>query len=383
MTSQVSAPQDPTKAPGAPTIAVGSRSQFVNAARAPTGAIAGSSFTPLQDLTGTITPSDFHFEVNHGGVPAIDPARHSLLVHGLVRRPLLFTLADIKRFPRVVRVCAIECAGNGSLAWGGGTFGKPDPGLTPQQVAGMTANTEWTGVSLRVLLAEAGISSRAKWILAEGGDSCLFARSIPIEKVMDDALLAWAQNGEPLRPSQGFPMRLVLPGWEGSTNVKWLRRLELGTRPWMTRWETATYTDPLANGTARQFSFVMDAKSIITTPAYPETLTPGWRAISGLAWSGRGKIARVEVSSDGGLSWHDATLQEPVVSKAHARFTTMWRWDGSEAVLLSRATDETGYVQPTRAELIRARGIGTLYHYNPIYGWRVMSNGRVFFRGDT
>jgi DMSO/TMAO reductase YedYZ molybdopterin-dependent catalytic subunit len=204
MTSQVSAPQDPTKAPGAPTIAVGSRSQFVNAARAPTGAIAGSSFTPLQDLTGTITPSDLHFEVNHGGVPAIDPARHSLLVHGLVRRPLLFTLADIKRFPRVVRVCAIECAGNGSLAWGGGTFGKPDPGLTPQQVAGMTANTEWTGVSLRVLLAEAGISSRAKWILAEGGDSCLFARSIPIEKVMDDALLAWAQNGEPLRPSQGF-----------------------------------------------------------------------------------------------------------------------------------------------------------------------------------
>lgn len=382
MTSPV-LPQDPTKAPGAPTTPIGARSAFVKSARAPTGAIAGSSFTPLQDLTGTITPADLHFEVNHGGVPAIDPARHSLLVHGLVERPMLFTLGDIKRFPQVVRVCAVECAGNGSLAWGGGTFGKPDPGLTPQQVAGMTANTEWTGVSLGVLLSEARVSPRAKWALAEGGDSCLFARSIPIEKLMDDAILAWAQNGEALRPSQGYPIRLVLPGWEGSTNVKWLRRLELGTRPWMTRWETATYTDPLANGTARQFSFIMDAKSIITTPAYPETITPGWRQISGLAWSGRGRIIRVEVSADGGATWREARLDGPILSKAHVRFSHMWNWNGSEAVLLSRATDETGYIQPTRTELIRARGIGTLYHYNPICGWRVMPNGRVFFRGDT
>ena len=375
--------RDPTKAPGAPTTPVGARSEFAKGARAPTGAIAGSSLTPLQELTGTITPADLHFEVNHGGVPAIDPARHRLLVHGLVQRPMIFTLDDIKRFPQVVRVCAIECAGNGSLAWGGGPFGKPDPGLTPQQVAGMTGNTEWTGVLLRFVLAEAGASPRAKWTLAEGGDSCLFARSIPIEKLMDDAILAWAQDGEPLRPSQGYPLRLVLPGWEGSTNVKWLRRLELGTQPWMTRWETATYTDPLRNGTARQFSFVMDAKSIITTPAHPETITPGWRQISGIAWSGRGKISRVDVSTDGGSTWHEAELQQPVLDKAHVRFATMWEWDGSEAVLLSRATDETGYVQPTRTDLIRARGIGTLYHYNPIYGWRVMPNGRVFFRGDT
>jgi sulfane dehydrogenase subunit SoxC len=376
-------PQDPTKAPGAPTTAIGARSEFVKGARAPTGAIAGSSFTPLQDLTGTITPSDLHFEVNHGGVPAIDPARHTLLVHGFVQRPLVFTLADLRRFPQVVRVCAIECAGNGSLAWAGGPFGKPDPGLTPQQVAGMTGNTEWTGVPLRVLLREAGLSSRARWMLAEGGDSCLFARSIPVEKATDDALVAWAQNGEPLRPSQGYPFRLVLPGWEGSTNVKWLRRLELGAQPWMTRWETATYTDPLRNGTARQFSFVMDAKSIITTPAYPETITPGWRRISGLAWSGRGKIARVEVSTDAGATWQDAQLEGQALDKAHVRFVHMWNWNGAEAVLLSRATDDTGYVQPARTDLIRARGIGTLYHYNPIYAWRVMPNGRVFFRGDT
>jgi sulfane dehydrogenase subunit SoxC len=178
-------------------------------------------------------------------------------------------------------------------------------------------------------------------------------------------------------------MRLLLPGWEGSTNVKWLRRIELGTRPWMTRWETATYTDPLADGTARQFAFEMDARSIITSPAHPETITRGWRPLTGLAWSGRGKISRVEVSTDGGSTWHDATLHEPVLSKAHVRFTHMWDWDGRETIISSRATDETGYVQPTRDELIRARGVGTLYHWNPIYAWKVSANGRVFFHGAT
>jgi sulfane dehydrogenase subunit SoxC len=374
---------DPTKAPGAPTIAVGERSPFVNPTRAPVGAASGSSFTPLQELSGTITPSDLHFEVHHAGVPLIDPARHRLLIHGLVDKPLIFSLAEIKRFPQVSRPYFVECAGNGVLAWRGGTFGKPDPGLTPQQVAGMTSNSEWTGVPLRLLFEEAGVSKKSKWFLAEGSDACLMARSIPLDKGLDDALVVWAQNGEPLRPEQGFPLRLLLPGWEGSTNIKWLRRIELGTRPWMTRWETATYTDPLANGTARQFSFVMDARSIITSPAHPETITTGWRQISGLAWSGRGKISRVEVSTDSGNTWQDAVLAEPVRSKAHTRFTQMWNWNGGEAIILSRATDETGYVQPTRAELIRARGEGTEYHFNPIYGWRVLPNGRVFFYGAT
>jgi sulfane dehydrogenase subunit SoxC len=351
--------------------------------RGPTGAVAGSSNTPLQDLSGTITPADLHFEVHHAGIPAIDPAKHTLLIHGLVDRPLIFTLADLQRFPQTTRTHFIECSGNGVRAWGNDMFGRPAPNLTPQQIAGMTSNTEWTGVLLATLLNEVGAKRTAKWFLAEGGDASLLARSIPIAKAYDDAMIVWAQNGEPLRPAQGYPMRLLLPGWEGSTNVKWLRRIELGTTPWMTRWETAAYTDPLINGTARQFAFEMDAKSIITSPAHPETITPGWREISGLAWSGRGTITRVEVSTDAAVTWQDASIQSPVRPKAHVRFGQMWNWRGEETVLLSRATDETGYVQPTRTDLIRARGPATLYHYNPIYGWRVMSNGRVFFHGAT
>ena len=374
---------DPIRLLGMPTTSVGSRAEAVHPRRTPTGSVTGSSLTPLQDLVGTITPADLHFERHHAGVPSIDPARHTLLVHGLVDRPTEFSVDDIKRLPRVTRVHFVECSGNGEPAFRAGPFGEPNPGLTPQMVAGLTANSEWTGVPLRVLLEEVGVRRGASWFLAEGADACLLARSIPIAKAMDDALVVWAQNGEPLRPEQGFPLRLLLPGWEGSTNVKWLSRIELGTRPWMTRWETATYTDPLIDGTARQFAFEMDAKSVITSPAYPETIARGWNQITGLAWTGRGKITRVEVSTDAGATWQDATLQQPVLSKAHTRFTYPWQWAGAETTLLSRATDETGYVQPGRAELIRVRGIGSLYHWNPIYGWKVKANGRVFFHGAT
>ena len=368
--------------PGAPTSPLGARAPFEQPVRTPTGFVSGASHTPLQRLTGTITPSDLHFEVNHAGVPTIDPTGHTLVIHGLVNRPTVFSLADIKRFPQVSRVCFIECAGNGVRAFGGGPLGA-QPALTAQQIAGMTSNSEWTGVRLRALFEEAGVRPEAKWFLAEGGDACLMARSIPIEKAWDDALVVWAQNGEPLRPAQGYPLRLLLPGWEGSASIKWLRRLELGTRPWMTRWETATYTDPLSNGTARQFSFEMDAKSIITSPSHPDTLERGWREVTGLAWSGRGRITRVEVTTDSGTTWQNATLQEPVLSKAHVRFSLMWNWDGAETIIASRAIDDTGYAQPTRSELIQARGFGTLYHYNPIYGWKIMPNGRVFFHGQT
>jgi sulfane dehydrogenase subunit SoxC len=371
-------PYDPTKVQGAPTSAVGTRSRFFAPVRTPTGDVTGSSFSPLQDLTGTITPSDVHFERHHAGVPLLDPARHTLLVHGLVDRPLTFSVDDIKRFPQVTRIYFLECSGNGRAA-----YRDPKPDLTPQEIAGLTSNSEWTGVPLRVLFEEAGARAGATWFLAEGGDACLLNRSIPMEKAREDALIVWAQNGEPLRPEQGYPLRLLLPGWEGNANVKWLRRLELGTRPWMTRWETSKYTDPLADGTARQFSFEMDAKSIITSPSHPMTIARGWWPVSGLAWSGRGKIERVEVSMDSGKSWNEATLHAPVLDKAHVRFTSMWKWDGSETILMSRATDETGYVQPTRAELIRARGIGTDYHTNQIYGWKVMADGRVFFHGET
>ena len=278
----------------------------------------------------------------------------------------------------LTRTYFVECSGNGR-----GAYRDPKPELTAQKVAGLTAQSEWTGTPLKALFAEVGVKPTAKWFLAEGGDACVMTRSIPVEKAMDDALIVWAQNGEPLRPEQGFPLRLLLPGWEGNTNVKWLRRLELGTEPWMTRWETSKYTDPLPDGTARRFSFDMDAKSIITTPSFPHSISKGWWSVGGIAWTGRGRITRVEVSTDGGRTWHDAELQGPALPKAHVRFVYDWKWDGAEAVLLSRATDETGYRQPTRTELLKVRGIGTDYHFNPILGWRVQADGRVFFHGDT
>jgi len=372
-------PDDATKLPGGPTTAVGSRSPFVTPKRTPTGETFGSSMTPLQDLAGTITPADLHFERHHAGVPLLDPLRHELVVHGLVERPMVFSLADLQRLPPVTRTHFVECSGNGRSA-----FRDPKPEMTPQRASGMTANSEWTGVAVSQIFREVGVDPSAEWFLAEGGDACLLARSVPVAKGWDDAMIVWAQNGEPLRPEQGYPFRLLLPGYEGNMCVKWLRRLELGVAPWMTRWETSKYTDPLPNGTAREFSFDMDAQSLITAPAAPRTLSgPGWWPISGLAWSGRGTISRVEVSVDGGASWRDADLIGPVLPKAHTRFTTMWNWDGREAVLLSRATDETGYVQPPRSVLLEVRGPGTDYHFNHQRGWRVAADGTIQFHGAT
>lgn len=370
----------PGRLMGAPTSAVGTRSAFaMPAGRTPVGNPVGSSLTPLHSLSGTITPSDLHFERHHAGVPAIDPATHRLVIHGLVDRPLSLTVDDIKLFPQVTRVYFVECSGNGRAAWV-----NPAPDMTPQRTDGLTSNSEWTGVPVATLFREAGAQRTASWFLAEGADACLMTRSIPMEKALDDALVVWAQNGESLRPEQGFPLRLLLPGWEGNANVKWLRRLELGTQPWMTRWETSRYTDPLKDGTARIFSFVMDAKSIITSPCVPGRLDgQGWRPVSGVAWSGRGRITRVDISADNGATWHQAELQGPALPKAHTRFTMMWNWDGQPAVLLSRATDETGYVQPGRQALLDARGAGTDYHNNAIRGWRVESDGSIAFHWET
>lgn len=372
-------PADPTKLQGHPTSALGARSPFVQSVRDPTGATVGNSNTPLQDLTGTITPSDLHFERHHAGIPVIDPARYRLIIHGLVERPLELTVDEIKRFPQVTRTHFVECAGNGRSA-----YRDPKPELTPQQVAGMVSNSEWTGVLLSTLFREVGVAADASWFLAEGGDACLMTRSVPIAKAWDDAMVVWAQNGEPLRPAQGFPLRLLLPGWEGNINVKWLRRLELGRAPWMTRWETSKYTDVLPGNKARIFSFELDAKSVITAPAYPGRIAAqGYHSVNGLAWSGRGRIARVEVSTDGGRRWSDAELHGLAHTKSSVRFEYAWEWRGEESVLLSRATDETGYVQPTRSALLEVRGIGTDYHFNPIVGWKVASDGRVTFHGTT
>lgn len=369
-------PADPSSAPGAPTSALGARSPFENPARTPLGILSGASLSPIHQLTGTITPSDLVFERHHSGIPAIDPTRYKVIVHGLVDRAMTFTLDDLRRFPSVSRVHFIECSGNGRNA-----HRNPKPEMTPQMVDGMTSNGEWTGVPLSVILRETGVRDSAKWLLAEGGDSAKLARSIPIEKALDDAMIAYAFNGEPLRPANGYPARLFLPGYEANTCIKWLRRLKLADQPSMFRDETAKYTDPLANGTARQFSFVMDAKSIITHPSHPARVQRGWQEISGLAWSGRGKIARVDVSTDGGRSWTMAELQEPVLSKAHVRFRLMWDWDGPATTIMSRAVDETGYVQPTRAMFEAGRGPGTDYHFNYIRAWSVGRDGRVTFAG--
>ncbi len=373
------APADPTKVPGGPTTAVGTRSPFVNPQRTPVGEITGTSLAPLQDLTGTITPSDLHFTRIHSGVPAIDPAKHTLLIHGLVDRPMEFTLADLKRFPAVTRTYFIECSGNGRAA-----YRAPKPQMTPQQVDGMFSTSEWTGVLVSALFREVGVRSDAKWFLAEGGDSCLLARSVPVSKGRDDALVAYAQNGEAIRPEQGFPIRLVLPGYEGNTNVKWLRRLKLGTEQFMTRWETSKYTDPLPGGKVRMFSLEMDAKSIITSPAYPEKLSgPGWWPITGLAWSGRGRITRVDISVNGGSSWSEAELITPLTPRAPVRFQYLWKWTGEESMIMSRAVDDQGYVQPTMAQLKAARGPGTDYHFNSIRAWRIARDGTVTFEAAT
>jgi sulfane dehydrogenase subunit SoxC len=363
---------DPSTVPGGATTATSARSPFENPARTPAGILTGPAYSPIHEFSGTITPNDLVFERHHGGVAIIDPKQYKLLVHGFVDRPMVFTLDDLKRFPSASRVHFIECSGNGRNGY---RDAKPDH--TPQLIDGLTSNGEWTGVPLSTVLREVGVRKSATWFLAEGGDAAKLSRSIPIEKAWDDALLVYAFNGEPLRPANGYPMRLLLPGYEANTCIKWLRRIKLVDQPNMSRDETAKYTDPLPDGTARQFSFVMDAKSIITRPAAPSRIRRGWHEISGLAWTGRGKIARVDVSTDGGQRWFAAELQEPILSKAHTRFRLMWEWDGRAATLMSRAVDETGYVQPTFAEFEAGRGPGTDFHFNHIRSWIVRPDGVV------
>jgi sulfane dehydrogenase subunit SoxC len=353
----------------------GARSPFETSARyfkpgATPG--TGASRTPLQDLHGIITPSALHFERHHAGVPAIDPAHHELMIHGLVERPLIFTVADLRRLPTVSRIHFIECAGNTA----GDQLGNP--GATPQMSHGLLSCSEWTGVRLRDLLNEVGVESAARWILAEGADASRLARSIPLAKALDDVIVAFGQNGEALRPEQGYPLRLIVPGWEGNTNIKWLGRIELIDQPYMTRDEAAFYTDLLPDGQARIFTFVMEAKSVITGPAGGQHLEgPGYHEIHGLAWSGRGRITRVEVSTDGGAAWADAELDSLVLPMAVTRFQLPWRWDGAERVIQSRCTDETGYRQPTREALIAVRGMNATDHFNGIKAWYVHRDGSV------
>ncbi len=330
------------------------------------------SFTPLHALEGIITPNGLCFERHHSGIAEIAPEDYRLILHGLVDKPLMLTLADLRRFPRVNRIYFLECAANSGMEWRGAQLNGC------QYTHGMVHCVEYTGVPLHLVLEEAGLKANAQWILAEGADSAAMTRSIPLAKALDDCLVATHMNGEMLRPEQGYPARLVVPGWEGNVWVKWLRRLKVGDQPWYAREETAKYTDLMEHGRARKFTFVMDAKSVITSPSPQAPLRArGFTVISGLAWSGRGKIARVDVSLDGGRNWRTAKIDGLKLDKACARFYAEIEWNGEDLLLQSRAIDVTGYVQPSKAELRKIRGVNSIYHNNGIQTWHVKADGEV------
>ena len=337
--------------------------------------ISSISFTPLHELHGIITPNGLVFERFHAGVPDINPDEYRLMIHGMVRKPLVFTLNDLMKYPSVSVIKFIECPANGGMEWRGAQM------AAMQYTHGMLSCCEWTGVPLSVLLDDVGVKSEGKWILAEGSDGAGMTRSIPMSKALDDSLIVYAQNGEMLRPEQGYPVRLLNPGWEGNTSIKWLKRLEVGDKPWFHREETSKYTDLLPSGQARFFTWEQESNSVITSPCpekpWNKPGDKGWHEIQGLAWSGRGKIKRVDISLDGGVNWQEAKLKGMVLSKALTRFSFMYKWDGRPLLLQSRSQDETGYVQPTLKQLRNARGVESIYHKNSIQTWRMLTSGVV------
>jgi sulfane dehydrogenase subunit SoxC len=372
----------PPRAPGALLSGHSERSKYVELSRIPEAGPgvrnvnpidAINSKTPLQKLVGGITPTDLHYERSHSGVPDLDPVKHRLLIHGLVKKPLVLTVDDLMTMPSVSRVHFIECTGNGWENWK-----KADPNLTVQNTHGLISTNEWTGVPLSFLIDLVGKDRGSTWMLAEGGDGAGVDRSIPLtDEIMNEAIIAYGQNGEPLRPAHGFPIRLVMPGFEGNLNIKWLRRLKFGDQPWMTRWETARYTQLLPSGKARQFQLRMEANSVITSPSGMMQIRPGYNRITGLAWSGHGKIAKVEVNTDGGRTWKEAQLNDPVLPRAQARFQMDWEWDGKPTKIVSRSTDEKRNVQPDRKTLTDQVGTNALFHYNAQQTWSIDAEGRV------
>lgn len=372
----------PPREPGADLSALSERSKYVKIGRIPEAgpgrrnvdpSDAINSKTPLDKLVGTVTPTDLHYERSHSGAPDLDPAKHRLLVHGMVQKPIVFTVDDLKTMPSVSRTVFLECTGNGWENWK-----KADENLTVQNTHGLVSTNEWTGVPLKFILDLIGKDRGSTWMLAEGGDAAGVARSIPLtDEITNEAILAYGQNGEPLRPAHGFPIRLIMPGFEGNLNIKWLRRLKFGDQPWMTRWETARYTQLLADGKARQFQLRMETNSVITSPSGTMEIRPGYNRITGLAWSGHGKIAKVEVSTDGAKTWAEAQLNYPVLAKAQTRFQIDWVWNGNPTKIVSRSTDEMGNVQPNRESFIAQVGTNALFHYNAQQTWSIDAAGRV------
>jgi sulfane dehydrogenase subunit SoxC len=342
----------------------------------------GRARTPHHKLKGIITPNGLHFTICHAGVPDIDPAQHRLVIHGMVRQPLSFSLDALARYPMVSRIGFVECGGNSAPL-----FSNEPLQENVQALHGLSSCAEWTGVLVSTLLEEAGVDPRAKWMIAEGADAGRLSRSVPVAKGMDDAMIALYQNGERIQPEQGYPMRLWLPGYEGNMNVKFLRRLELVEEPAMSYYESRTYSQILPDGSAFRFYFLQEVKSFITEPSPGLLMSgPGYYEITGVAYSGTGRITKVMVSADGGQSWGEAALQDPVMPKAFTRFRMPWRWDGQPVILQSRAWDESGAVQPTRERFIAERGQTSRppsvlgfpsQHFNAITSWAVDANGEV------
>lgn len=338
---------------------------------------ASVSFTPLQGLFGIITPSGLHFERHHQGWHDIDPAQHRLMLHGLVARPKIYTMDELMRLPSVSRMHFIECGANSATEWG--NVAVP----TVQYTHGMLSCCEFTGVPLSVLLDDCGYDKqRARFVLAEGADGSGMTRTIDLSRALDDVIVAYGMNGEMLRPENGYPLRLVVPGVQGVSWVKWLRRIKVGDQPWNSKDETLHYVDLQPDGMHRQYTSIQECKSVITSPSGGQRLLgPGFYDISGLAWSGRGKIKRVDVSVDGGRNWQTARLETPVLAKCLTRFHLDWVWQpaqaGSPPLLQSRAVDESGYVQPKLAQLRAVRGSKSIYHNNAIQSWQVADNGEV------
>lgn len=334
---------------------------------------ASVSFAPLQGLFGIITPSGLHFERHHQGWHDIDPSKHRLMINGLVKESKIYTMDDLMRMPSVSRMHFIECGANTAMEWG--NVAVP----TVQYSHGMLSCSEFTGVPLSVLLEDCGYDKKnGKYILAEGSDGSGMTRTIAIERALDDVIVAWGMNGEMLRPENGYPLRLLVPGVQGVSSVKWLRRIEVGDKPYGAKDEAIHYIDQMPDGMYRQYTSIQECKSVITSPSSGQMLLDkGFYNITGLAWSGRGKVKRVDVSVDGGKNWKTARLESPVLSKCLTRFNIDWVWDGSPAILQSRAIDETGYVQPKINELREVRGTRSVYHNNAIQSWKVADTGEL------
>jgi sulfane dehydrogenase subunit SoxC len=343
--------------------------------------------TPLQDTVGFITPSPLHYVISHAHEPPdIDPREHRLMIHGMVDRPLIVTVEEIKRLPSVSRPHFIECNANSSTAGPGGPA-RVAVEATVRETHGFTSCSIWTGVPLSLLLDQAGVQKGATWIIAEGSEEGKHAKSLPLEKALDDSLVAYGQNGEAIRPEQGYPLRLVVPGWEGINNVKWLRRIKVVDQPYMGMMESTKYPSLRLDGKARWFQFELGPRSVITRPSGGQKLpAPGFYEISGLAWSGRGTIRKVEISTDRGRTWKEAQIQGPAYSKAHTRFGMGWTWDGEETILQARCLDDQGEVQPTMADLAKIWGVQldffkstsiVIGHFNAIQPWKVNRDGSV------